>query len=76
MASGGRFARLLERLGLRRARRHGDFWRELAESFREEDRRAGRVGNREDEENLRCGWSYLHPSGREEDEAARGRRDR
>lgn len=72
MASGGRFARLLERFRLRRARRPGNLWREFAESSLEEDRRAGRVRNREADEKLRCGWSHLHPRNSDEDEAGTG----
>jgi len=70
MASGGLISRLLERLGMRRPRHRANLWRELAGELREEDRKAGRVRNREAEEKLRCGWSYLHaPGAKDEDDA-------
>lgn len=76
MPSGGLLSRLLEQLRRRWPRRRGDRWRELAKFFHEEDRKAGRVRNRETEEKLRCGWSYLHPPGNDEDDDAGDRRGR
>lgn len=76
MSGGGLLSRLLERIRRRRAQRPPNFWRDLGKFFREEDRKAGRIRNRETDEKLRCGWSYLHRPGAEEDESTSDRRTR